>query len=114
MKRFIINKQKTNNPTNPVNANRESDIHHHLRMRMGQRGVSVEEIERTLNEGWNAADAKEGTSGKVFTFPYNALWEGRYFEEKEVTVYYKYKGERLILLTAKARYGKGFMKGEGQ
>jgi hypothetical protein len=45
-------------------------------------------------------------------FTYNAEWEGKFFEEKEVTVYYKYKGEQFILLTAKARYGKGFKKGE--
>ena len=78
---------------------------------MQQRGVSIDEIEITLNEGWEAEDAKEGTLGKVFVFAYNAYWEGRYFEEKEVTVYYRYKNEKLILLTVKARYGKDFMTG---
>jgi len=90
---------------------RESDIHHHLRVRMQQRGVSIDEIEITVNEGWEAEDAKEGTIGKVFVFPYNAFWEGKHFEEKEVTVYYRYKNEKLILLTVKARYGKDFMTG---
>jgi len=33
---------------------------------MEQRGVTLEEIERTLNEGWDATDAKPGTFGKVF------------------------------------------------
>jgi len=75
---------------------------------MLQRGVTQEEIERTLNEGWEASDAKPGTLGKVLVFPYQAEWEGQFFEEKEVTVYYKVVGERLVLLTAKARYGKGF------
>jgi hypothetical protein len=73
---------------------------------MLQRGISIAEIEETLNKGWDADDAKEGTIGKIFIFPYNAEWEGKFFEEKEVTVYYKYKAERLILLSAKARYGK--------
>ncbi len=49
---------------------------------------------------------------KYAVFAYNAEWEGKFFEEKEVTVYYKYKGEQFILLTAKARYGKNFKKGE--
>jgi len=44
----------------------EKDIHPHLRARMEQRGVTLEEIERTLNEGWDATDAKPGTFGKVF------------------------------------------------
>ncbi len=54
---------------------------------MYQRGITREEIERTLNEGWEASDAKPGTQGKVFVFPYGKKWEGRYFEEKEVRVY---------------------------
>lgn len=70
------------------------------------------EIEIAINKGWDADDAVEGTTGKVFTFSYNAQWEGKFFEEKEVTVYYKYKGSNLILLTAKARYGKQFSRKE--
>lgn len=85
---------------------RESDIHPHIKSRMMQRGITAKEIEETLNEGWDAEDSKEGTLGKVFIFPYKAAWEGKFFEEKEVTVYYKYKADRFVLLTAKARYGK--------
>ncbi len=75
---------------------------------MSQRGITIEEIERVLNEGWDATDAKPGTLGKVFVFLYNRIWEGKLFEEKEVSVYYKLVNNRVSLLTAKARYGKGF------
>jgi len=85
---------------------KESDIHPHIKARMLQRGISLAEIEETLIKGWDAGDAKEGTIGEVFVFPYKEEWEGKFFEEKEVTVYYKYKAERLVLLSAKARYGK--------
>ena len=91
---------------------RKSDFHEHIKARMLQRGISIEEIETTINRGWDADDAVEGTIGKVFIFPYNADWEGKFFEEKEVAVYYKYIGEKLILLTAKARYGKQFIRRE--
>jgi hypothetical protein len=64
----------------------EADLHHHLKSRMLQRGISKEEIEHTINKGWNAGDAKEGVEGKVLVFTYNNYWEGKYFEEKEVTV----------------------------
>jgi hypothetical protein len=67
----------------------ETDIHHHLKFRMLQRGISKEEIENAFNKGRPANDAKEGVKGKVFVFPYNNYWEGKYYEEKEVTVYYK-------------------------
>ena len=73
-----------------------------------QRGITREEIERTLNEGWEVTDAKVGTLGKVMVFPFRAEWEGHFYEEKEVTVYYELTKEGLILLTAKARYGRGF------
>lgn len=79
---------------------------------MEQRGISIEEIETTLNRGWPADDVKEGTEGKVFIFPYNNLWEGKFYEKKEVTVYFKIKDKNLVLLTVKARYGKNFPRGE--
>ncbi len=75
---------------------------------MRQRGITRAEIEHTLNEGWEATDAKSGTLGKVFVFPYEEEWEGQFYEEKEVTVYYKLTPEGVVLLTAIARYGSGF------
>lgn len=86
----------------------EADLHPHLKARMSQRGITIEEIERVLNEGWEATDAKPGTLGKVFVFLYNRIWEGKLFEEKEVSVYYRLVNNRVSLLTVKARYGKGF------
>jgi len=90
----------------------QSDVHPHLQARMHQRGVTREEIERALSEGWEATDAKPDTSGKVKVFPYEAEWEGQFYQEKEVTVYYKVTDEGLVLLTVKARYGQGFRRSE--
>ena len=86
----------------------ELDYHFHLRSRMTQRGITREEIEKTLKCGWIADDSKTGTSGKVYVFQYNNEWEGKYFEEKEVSVYYKMISQEVVLLTVKARYGKNF------
>jgi hypothetical protein len=90
------------------------DFHPHLRARMFQRGVTRDEVERTLRDGWQAKDPKAGTAGKIFIFQYNADWEGKRFAEKEVTVYYKFAGGKLVVLTVKARYGEGFLKGGGE
>ena len=59
---------------------------------------------------WEADDAKSGTLGKAFVFSYKRDWEGKYFEEKEVRVYYKPVNDEFTLLTVKARYGKDFQK----
>ena len=86
----------------------EADLHPHLKARMSQRGITMEEIEKVLNEGLEATDTKPGTIGKVFVFLYNGMWEGKLFEGKEVSVYYKLVNDTMVLLTVKARYGKGF------
>ena len=43
-------------------------------------------------------------------FSYQAEWEGQFYAEKEVTVYYKVTEKGIVLLTAKARYGQGFYR----
>ena len=84
-------------------------LHPHLRARMRQRGISLEEINLTLAEGWETGEAKPGTFGKVKVFLYNKVWEGRMYKEKEVTVFYKItQSKDIILLTALARYGEHF------
>ena len=90
----------------------DTDLHVHLKARMVQRGISKEELERTLNEGWTAGDAKPGTRGKVLVLTDQDQWEGQWYEEKEVSVYYKGVEGSLVLLTVKARYGKDFPRGE--
>ena len=89
----------------------ECHLHPHLIARMRQRGITRQEIERVLNEGWEATDTKPGISGRVLVFPFQEEWEGQFYQEKEVTVYYKLTKEGIVLLTAKARYGKGFPQG---
>ena len=86
------------------------DGHSHLLARMEQRGITLEEIERTLAAGWAALDAKPGTRGKTLVFEYQDEWLGEFFEEKEVTVYYKQSGDDIVVLTAIARYGSGFAR----
>jgi hypothetical protein len=90
----------------------ENDLHLHLKARMFQRGITLQDIEYTLNEGWQAFDAKPGTFGKTMVYSYQDEWEGHFFEEKEVTLYYKIIDGYIILLTAKVRYGTNFSRGE--
>jgi hypothetical protein len=89
----------------------EADLHPHLKARMRQRGITRQEIERVLNGGWEASDAKTGTLGRVLVVPYEAEWEGQFYQEKEVTAYYKVTEKGIVVLTAKARYGGDFDRG---
>lgn len=86
----------------------EADLHPHLLARMEQRGVTKAEIDRAVNEGWDAADAKPGTSAKTIVLPYQQEWEEEWYAGKKVTVYYKAASEGMTLLTVKARCGREF------
>jgi hypothetical protein len=68
-------------------------------------------IQTALDEGWQATNARERTYGKTFVFEYAKEWEGSFYAEKEVTVYYKPNQDGIILLTVIARYGDGFKRG---
>jgi hypothetical protein len=102
----MMNKPRRHNNQDLVVT--EADLHPHLLARMRQRGVTLEDIELTLREGWQAADARIGTLGKTMVFAYEAEWEGEFYLETEVTVYYRRTEEGIVLLTVKARYGQGF------
>lgn len=90
----------------------EDDLHFHLRARMHQRGITLTEIQRALDAGWKATDTRAGTFGKTIVLPYAQEWEGTFYPEKEISVYYKISADGIILLTVKARYGQGFPRGE--
>lgn len=75
---------------------------------MEQRGITENEVREVFRGGWPASNAKPGTHGRTLVFAYEAQWEGAYYEEKEVTVYFKKEDEDLVLLPAIARYGNDF------
>ncbi len=88
----------------------DADFHSHILERMHQRGVSKDEGRYVVNRGWEAEDAKPGTVGRTYVFPFGQEWEGRLYLEKEVTVYFKPRSGKSLLLTVKARYGSGFQR----
>lgn len=91
----------------------KDDLHPHIEARMQQRGVTFEEVRQVMAEGWEAAESKPGTIGKVMVFDYDSSWEGSYYQEKEITVYYKkQEGNNVTLLTVIVRYGQNFYRGD--
>ena len=91
----------------------ERDIHPHLRSRMEMRGVSLDDVNITLANGWLAVDSAPGTEGRTWVFDFGGVWEGKFYAEKEVTVYFKRVDLRIVPLTAKARYGANFPRLRG-
>ena len=62
------------------------DLHPHIAQRMLRRGVDLPSLEETMNDGWPASDAAGGTVARTLVFDYQRAWEGRFYQEQEVTV----------------------------
>lgn len=61
----------------------EVELPKHLEDRMGQRGITREEVEYALNEGREATDAKAGTLGKVAVFSFQEEWQASIMTRKK-------------------------------
>ncbi len=69
------------------------------------RGISREEvIESIHNSTWLNAEYFRFSVTKVFVF--NNNWEGEVYKQKEVKVIFKKENDKIIVITAIARYFK--------
>jgi hypothetical protein len=70
----------------------------HTLERARERGASEEEIKETLENG-NDIKAKGNRLGKAKIFPYDTFWNGKYFQEKKVEVFYVVENNQIITVT---------------
>jgi hypothetical protein len=63
----------------------EIQIDPHTLRRAEERGVSVQEIEIVIREG-EPLQASRGREAKFKVFDFYSIWNGRYYEQKKVTV----------------------------
>ena len=76
----------------------------HARLQMGQRGITRDEVERTIETGSLLETiANRHIRQRVFREGYR--WKQREYRHKEVTVVYAVESERTVIVTAIARYG---------
>jgi hypothetical protein len=77
----------------------------HARERMFERGVNRQEITITLEEQ-NFTLGRGGRKIKEKVFEYNKAWLGEEYPEKKVKIVYVEEGEKLVVLTVIASYGR--------
>lgn len=80
-------------------------IEPHTLERAVERGASESEIIETLNSGINIP-GKAGRSGKYKVFIFDAIRNGRFYNEKKLEVYYIIQKEKIITITVYVFYGK--------
>ena len=72
-------------------------------VRIAERGATREEVEQTILDG-DTFPARHGRTGFRYTFPFNALWNGRYYAHKQLTVYAVEESQDWIVITVLCRY----------
>jgi hypothetical protein len=77
----------------------------HTIERAKERGASEEQIIETLTSG-RPIIAEGKRFGKVKTFDFHNLWKGKYYDEKQLIVYYITEGETITTITVYVYYGK--------
>ena len=78
-------------------------FHPHAEKRSVERGTSVQEILQTVNEG-EQFPAKFGRSGYRMNFHYEKVWNGQFYQTKQIEVFAVIENERLIIITVLVKY----------
>jgi hypothetical protein len=76
----------------------------HTAARAVERGASEPEIRDVLAEGV-VIPARGTRMAKARVFPYNAIWNGRFYSEKRVEVIYLTQGDDLVTVTVYVFFG---------
>ena len=75
----------------------------HSLKQASDRGISQYEIKDTIiSAKWKDAKHKRFSATKVFE--YNQIWEGVSYKQKEVKVIFTKENDKIIVITAIARY----------
>lgn len=70
---------------------------------MGERGISDEEITKTVDEG-ETFPAKFGRTAFRHNFPFESTWRGKRYRGKQIEVYAVKEQEDWVIITVVSKY----------
>ena len=77
--------------------------HPHALERMKERGATEDEVETTVKQG-EQFPTKFNRTGFRRNFPFNNMWRGKYFENKQIEVYALSEGDDWLVISLITRY----------
>lgn len=77
----------------------------HTLLRARERGTDANEIADVVNTGFHVS-AKNERIGKAKIYPYHAVRNKKYYEQKKVEVYYVQENDTIITVTVYVFYGQ--------
>jgi hypothetical protein len=78
-------------------------LHPHARERLSERGTTEDEVRVTVESG-EQFPARFGRTGFRKTFQFEATWQGRFYDTKEVEAIAVREGEDWLVITLVTRY----------
>ena len=75
----------------------------HAITRLRQRGTDKVEVEKTISGG-EKIPAKYGRLGIKMDFAYNAKWNNKYYETKQVITYVEQENDSLLVITVITKF----------
>ena len=77
--------------------------HPHALERMKERGATEDEVETIVKQG-EQFPTKFNRTGFRRNFPFNNMWRGKYFENKQIEVYALSEGDDWLVISLITRY----------
>jgi hypothetical protein len=77
--------------------------HPHALERMKERGAAEDEVETTVKRG-EQFPTKFNRTGFRRNFPFNNMWRGKYYENKQIEVYAVSEGADWLVISLITRY----------
>ena len=78
-------------------------LHPHAKMRAKERGATEEEVIATVKYGERFA-VKFGRSGFRRNFPYNSLWRGKHYANKQIEAIAVQENDNWLVITVMVKY----------
>ena len=75
----------------------------HALERMKERGATEDEVETTVKQG-EQFPTKFNRTGFRRNFPFNNMWRGKYYENKQIEVYAVSEGDDWLVISLITRY----------
>jgi len=77
--------------------------HPHAHERMKERGATEGEVETTVKQG-EQFPTKFNRTGFRRNFPFNNMWRGKYYENKQIEVYAVSEDDDWLVISLITRY----------
>ncbi len=84
-------------------SRKEIILSNHAKIKMGDRGVSKDEVRKAIEEG-SSEPVRKGRLMYRKNLPFNAMWRGKHYSVKQVAPVVSEEDDELVVITVYVYY----------